>query len=121
MMPTQRRMSGDLINTSPRAANDVWMLAVACEDHYNGIHKGVLTRRFRVLRTFLWLRQNDSYYRNVEIDNAALQTIPESGQLTGLLETVELPLFSAREGKRNTARVQNGATGRMSRNPNPSD
>lgn len=102
---------GDLVNRLVCAANDVPMLVVRHEGHDDGTHKDFLARRFRVLDDIVWLRQNNPYYRNVAVDNAALQALPESGQLTGLLKTTEPALSSERQDQGDTEPEQEGATG----------
>ena len=42
-----------------------------------------------VLRALLWLKLNNKYYRNITIDQAALDELPDDGNLTGLREVAE--------------------------------
>ncbi|MBA4719395.1 MAG: hypothetical protein HRO68_09990 [Nitrosopumilus sp.] len=47
-------------------------------------HRDFRVRKSVVLRALRWLKQHNKYYRNIEISRAALDELPEDGNLTGL-------------------------------------
>lgn len=74
---------GDLLTRLPRVAVDVLMLFVCHQGHDDGTHKDFLARKYWVLDALGLLRPHKPNYQNVEIDNAAVQVLPEDGQLAG--------------------------------------
>ena len=49
-----------------------------------GPHKDFKVRRSRVLQALQWLMENNTYFRGISLDHAALAQLPENGELPGL-------------------------------------
>ena len=47
-------------------------------------HKDFTVRRHRVLEAILWLKTNNPFYKDVEVDQDAIQSLPENGIPQGL-------------------------------------
>lgn len=54
-------------------------------------HRDCRVRRASVLAALLWLKQNNPFYRDVEIDTSALNSLPEDGIPEDLLNVEERP------------------------------
>lgn len=93
------------------AGTDIVVLVVCRQGHESGTQKDFHARRSRVVDALVWLQLAEPYYQNVQIDNAALQALPEACQLTGPLEMIKLALSSAREGEPDARPQQEGVTG----------
>src|SRR5688572_5607366 len=39
-------------------------------------------RRERVMRALYWLKENNKFYHDIDIDNEILQTLPENGSIS---------------------------------------
>ena len=67
----------------PCTGKSVGMIVVKCKGK-NDAHKDFRVRRDRLQEALLWLRQNNRYYSNIEVDYAALNTLPDNGLLPDL-------------------------------------
>ena len=50
----------------------------------NNTHRDFRVRRMVVQRALQWLKRNNKYYRNIDIDVSALSQLPEDGDLTDM-------------------------------------
>ena len=69
--------------TLPRLAKDLDVLVVR-KDGSESTHRDFRVRRSVVLRALEWLKSNNKYYRDIEIDTDALNQLPVDGDLSGL-------------------------------------
>jgi hypothetical protein len=67
-------------NRLPRAASNAGMVLIRSKNN-PGEFRQLKVRRASVLRALQWLIANNDLYRHVQIDRAALDALPEEGQL----------------------------------------
>ena len=67
----------------PRTGKSVGVITVRLKGK-NDSHKDFRVTRDRVQEALLWLRRNNRYYCNIEIDYAALNALPDDGPLPDL-------------------------------------
>ena len=72
----------------PRYRSELDIVLVRREGAANS-HRDFRVRKSVVLRALLWLKEHNKYYRTIDINPAALNELPDDGDLTGLDE-VEL-------------------------------
>ncbi|XP_028418913.1 uncharacterized protein LOC114544479 [Dendronephthya gigantea] len=64
-------------------------------------HKDFTVRRHRVLEAILWLKTNNPFFKDIEIDRDIIQSLPENGvpeELRYIIEDNELPVHVENEG-----------------------
>ncbi|CAN0181071.1 unnamed protein product, partial [Laminaria digitata] len=79
---------GEIAKRLPRAAGDLPILVVRREGG-EGTHKDLFVRRHKVLSALTWLQANNPFYRDIEIDAAAVDALPCDGQLRNIPECDE--------------------------------
>lgn len=77
----------ELASSLPRYPKDLSVIIVKMKGR-NDTFKYVIVRRQKVHDALLWLAQNNPHYADVEIDELALNSLPDNGVSTDLL-TVE--------------------------------
>ena len=71
------------VNTLPRTPSQLDVLLVRRQGAA-GSHKDFRVRRSKVLTALQWLKQHNTYYRDIHIDEAALAQLPVDDDLTTL-------------------------------------
>ena len=66
----------------PRLPKELDVIIVRKEGSQNS-HKDFRVRRSVVENALRWLKDHNKYYRNIDIDLAALSQLPDDGALTG--------------------------------------
>ena len=72
----------------PRLSSELDVILVTKEGAESS-HRDFRVRKLVVLPALLWLKLNNKYYRNITINQAALDELPDDGNLTGLREVAE--------------------------------
>ena len=67
----------------PRLPSELDILLVRKQGSDN-THRDFRVRQSVVLRALKWLKQNNQYYHDIEINHAALSQLPADGDLTGI-------------------------------------
>ena len=78
------------VTSLPRLPRDIDVILVR-KDGASQTHKDFRVHRSKILMALQWLKQNNKYYHNINVDQSALAQLPEDGNVTGL-STITLPL-----------------------------
>ena len=68
----------ELASSLPRLLSELDVIFVRKEGSQNS-HRDFRVRRSAVQHALLWLKENNKYYRTIDIDIAALNQLPDDG------------------------------------------